>query len=146
MNYYDVIVEIINLGIKDGFTAQEIRDQLTTGENFGLMGINQKIESMNNTFDKTLIKWYSMEIEATINAINDTIPVCEVVTGEAVYNNKKCSFSYLNNYKYYLIKKEDGYTKYNLKKDIFSQENFQVNNKTVKSFITDYKYLYNVVC
>lgn len=40
--YYNIIKEIIKIRLNDGFTAEEIRQQLMTGKGIGLVGIEKK--------------------------------------------------------------------------------------------------------
>jgi len=86
-----------------------------------------------------------MEVKETIEAINEIIPITEVVVGEAIYNNDKKSYSYINNYKYEFIPKEEGYINSKIVLNLNNQEGFKVDNKEVKSFITDGKFLYHVI-
>lgn len=86
-----------------------------------------------------------MEVKETIKAINDIIPVLKVITGEAICNNEKKIYSYINNYNYSLILKEDGYINCKVILNLDNQENFRINDIKVKSFITDGNYLYHII-
>jgi hypothetical protein len=91
-NYKKAVKEIVKQHLKDGFTVEEVKNQLITGTHIGIVGLNQKIESLNNArlsnLDKQVL---NDEIEVLKSIINE---ICDTKTIESTEKNynKICNF------------------------------------------------------
>lgn len=93
VGYKKVISEIIERRLKDGFTIEEIKVQLITGENIGISGLHQKIEYLNNPqLSETEKQITKDEIEAIKELLNKYYNLSIEKTPEEKNYNKICSF------------------------------------------------------
>lgn len=158
--YKKVLEDSIKEHLKYNVTIEEIRHSLLTGEGMAFVGLNEKIELLNNPHEvlmskneatrkhdpeykgieflsDTDIQVLKDEIEVMIELLNKYCLVTKLVTGEAKHNGEMKNYSYVITYEYRLLTREEGYLNYGLTDNAIDYNNFRVNNKKVKSFTVD---------
>lgn len=146
--------------LKYNATIEEIRHLLLTGEGMAFVGLNNKIELLNNPHEvlmrdaeamrkhdpnyrglenlsETDIQVLKDEIDVIIELLNKYCLVTKLVAGSASHNGEMKNYSYVITYEYRLLTREEGYLNYGLTDNAIEYNNFRINNKKVKSFTVD---------